>query len=100
MDCIKTSIFFCLDLKRDAFHANPPVVYTLVAELSEDTLPSGTNPSENNRIVGHVLYYKTYSTWKGQAMHLEDIFVQPEYRFKGVGEKFLTHLANVRKNSS
>ena len=41
-----------------------------------------------NLIVGFALYYIRYSTWKGQAMYLEDIIVTEAMRGKGVG-KFL-----------
>ena len=39
-------------------------------------------------IQGFALYYIRYSTWKGQAMYLEDILVTNEMRGKGIG-KFL-----------
>jgi GNAT superfamily N-acetyltransferase len=40
---------------------------------------------DNDRIVGLALYYFSYSTWKGRAMHLEDLIVTHEYRKKGLG---------------
>ena len=39
----------------------------------------------NGRTVGFALYYIRYSTWKGQRMYLEDIYIEPEYRRLGVG---------------
>ncbi|MCC6288446.1 MAG: GNAT family N-acetyltransferase [Chitinophagaceae bacterium] len=36
-------------------------------------------------IVGFALYYIRYSTWKGQAMYLEDILVTNDMRGKGIG---------------
>jgi len=94
-----------LDLKRDAFHTSPPAVYVLVAEL-ELSSPGPVSSelyerspleseSENKRIIGYALYYKTYSAWKGKALHMEDLFVRPEYRSKGVGEKILKYLGQV-----
>jgi len=77
------------DLKRDAFHTAPPLLNILVAELSS------AESEKDKVIVGYALYYKTYSTWKGKALHLEDLFVQPQYRFKGVGEKLLGKLAQI-----
>jgi GNAT superfamily N-acetyltransferase len=38
------------------------------------------------KIVGFALYYIRYSTWKGQAMYLEDLIVTSEMRGKGVGK--------------
>ncbi len=39
----------------------------------------------DNEIIGMVLFYQRYSTWKGKAIHLEDLIVQQKYRGKGVG---------------
>jgi len=37
-------------------------------------------------IQGFALYYIRYSTWKGQAMYLEDIIVTETARGKGIGK--------------
>ena len=34
------------------------------------------------KIVGYALYFYTYSTWKGRAMYLDDLYVMPEFRGK------------------
>lgn len=39
------------------------------------------------KIVGMVLYYPAYSTWKGKMMYLEDFVVLEEYRRYGVGSQ-------------
>ncbi|MCG8327492.1 MAG: GNAT family N-acetyltransferase [Chitinophagales bacterium] len=39
------------------------------------------------KIVGMVLYYPAYSTWKGKMMYLEDFVVLEEYRGYGVGSQ-------------
>ncbi len=36
-------------------------------------------------IVGMALFYPRYSTWKGRALHLEDLIVKEEYRGNGIG---------------
>ena len=38
-------------------------------------------------IIGMALYYPRYSTWKGPTLHLEDLYVQPEFRKGGLGKK-------------
>ena len=50
-----------------------PVWWALVAEVEE-------------KIVGFALYYIRYSTWKGQAMYLEDILITNEMRGHGIGK--------------
>lgn len=42
---------------------------------------------DGSKIIGMVLYYMTFSTWKGKCMYLEDFFVLPEYRKLGIGQQ-------------
>jgi len=37
-------------------------------------------------IVGMVLYYMTFSTWKGKSLYLEDFYVKDDYRQFGIGQ--------------
>lgn len=32
--------------------------------------------------VGYSLYFYTYSSWKGRAVYMEDLYVMPEFRGK------------------
>lgn len=47
---------------------------------------------ENDFIHGFALYYIRYSTWKGQAMYLEDIIVTESSRGKGIGKLLMDRL--------
>lgn len=40
---------------------------------------------ENDQILGMVLYYTTYSTWKGKMLYLEDFIVKESERGRGIG---------------
>lgn len=60
------------DLLDDGFGENP-AFNVFVAQLE-------------NEIVGIALFYKRYSTWKGKAIHLEDLIVQEKHRAKGIGK--------------
>ncbi|TCK72708.1 GNAT family N-acetyltransferase [Acidipila rosea] len=44
---------------------------------------------------GFALYFPVYSTWEGRSLHLEDIFVKPEFRGRGIGKKLLTSVAAI-----
>jgi L-amino acid N-acyltransferase YncA len=59
----------------------------------------GSNPvwwafcaEENGIVQGFALYYIRYSTWKGQAMYLEDILVTESMRGKGMGKLLFDRL--------
>ena len=47
---------------------------------------------ENGIIHGFALYYIRYSTWKGQALYLEDIVVTEKMRGKGIGKLLFDRL--------
>jgi len=38
-------------------------------------------------VVGMILYYMTYSTWKGRMLYLEDFVVKEAFRQKGIGQQ-------------
>ncbi len=52
---------------------------------------------ENGVIQGFALYYIRYSTWKGQAMYLEDILVTEAARGKGIGKVLFDRLIDEAK---
>ncbi len=46
--------------------------------------------------VGIALYYRTVNTFRGQiGMFLEDLFVEPDMRGKGIGIALIRHLAQI-----
>ena len=45
---------------------------------------------------GFALFFHNFSTWLGQrGLYLEDLFVRPEARGRGVGRALLVHLARL-----
>ena len=45
---------------------------------------------------GFCLYFYNWSTWLGRpGLYLEDLFVRPPFRGKGIGKALLIHLAQV-----
>ncbi|MGC2399025.1 MAG: GNAT family N-acetyltransferase [Acidobacteriaceae bacterium] len=68
------------DLLRDGFGAQP-CFECLIAE------------NEQDKAVGFALYFYNYSTWRGrQGIHLEDLFVLPEFRGQGIGKALLARV--------
>lgn len=68
------------DLARDLFGAEPRI-FCEIAEW-------------DGRPVGFVLWFYTYSTFQGRhGIWLEDLYVQPDQRGRGIGKALLQHLA-------
>jgi GNAT superfamily N-acetyltransferase len=68
-----------LDHFAESGFGEKPVWWAFVAKVHD--------PGEaEEKIVGFALYYIRYSTWKGQAMYLEDILVTESMRGKAVGK--------------
>ncbi|HJW47551.1 MAG TPA: GNAT family N-acetyltransferase, partial [Lysobacter sp.] len=45
---------------------------------------------------GFALFFHNFSTWLGQrGLYLEDLFVRPEYRGRGVGQVLMAYLARL-----
>jgi len=73
-----------LDHFTESGFGKQPVWWAFVAEVDEV-------------IVGFALYYIRYSTWKGQAMYLEDILITNAMRGKGIGKLLFDRLIEEAK---
>ena len=51
----------------------------------------------NGRVEGFALYYIRFSTWKGQRLYLEDLYVTDEMRGKGIGKLLFDKLIDEVK---
>jgi GNAT superfamily N-acetyltransferase len=55
----------------------------------------------NHVPISFALYFYNFSTFLGRpGIYLEDLFVKPEARGKGVGQKMLTYLAHLAKSKN
>jgi GNAT superfamily N-acetyltransferase len=79
----------------DSGFGERPVWWAFVASTPNpfSTSGEGEPDSANVEVIhGFALYYIRYSTWKGQAMYLEDIIVTESARGNGIGKLLMDRL--------
>ena len=78
----------------DAVEATEPM---LAAALFGEAPVASCHVAEvDGAVVGFALWYVTFSTWKGlPGLWLEDLFVRPSARGRGLGKALLQELARV-----
>ena len=103
---------------RPATRADAPLITSLVreladyekalheAQLTEEQLSGalfGDSPAlfghvaeHGGEVVGVALWFLNFSTWRGtHGIYLEDLYVQPGHRGRGLGKELLRQLAAV-----
>ena len=76
-----------------------------VVATEEDFLRHGFGPQprfsvllaeEDGQVAGFALWFFTFSTWLGSpGLYLEDLFVRPELRGRGIGKSIMLELARI-----
>ncbi|HLK49807.1 MAG TPA: GNAT family N-acetyltransferase [Bryobacteraceae bacterium] len=73
------------DLLRDALFGARPAVEGLVAALDDE-------------VAGYALFFHNFSSWRGKrGVFLEDIFVRPELRGRGIGKALFTAVTRTAR---
>ena len=49
-------------------------------------------------VVGVAVFFRSYSTWEGECMYLEDLFVRQEHRGQGAGSALLRAVATLARH--
>lgn len=62
-----------------------------------EPFPSPQRGEGQGEVIGFIMYYIRYSTWKGQRMYLEDFIVTEQARSKGVGKMLFDRLIEEAK---
>jgi len=79
-ECIATE-----DLIREALFGARPVAEVLLAYWADEP-------------AGFALYLRNFSTFLGQTgIYLEDLFVEPAFRGRGIGKALMVYLARITR---
>ncbi|XP_054655949.1 thialysine N-epsilon-acetyltransferase isoform X2 [Dunckerocampus dactyliophorus] len=74
------------DLEQDGFSKNP-FFHCVIAEVPQQ--------HKSHTKIGFALYFYSYSAWRGRAVYMEDLYVMPEFRGKGVGKALMSKVAQL-----
>jgi ribosomal protein S18 acetylase RimI-like enzyme len=44
------------------------------------------------------VFFHYYSTWRGPGLYLEDLYVSPEFRRRGIGKALLARVARIAED--
>ncbi|MFP5230345.1 MAG: N-acetyltransferase family protein [Acidobacteriota bacterium] len=101
----RADVGLILEFIRDLaeYEREPGAVRVTEAELLRDGFPEAGSEryfetliaEEGGEPAGFALFHPVYSTWRGRAMHLEDLFVRPRFRGRGIGRTLLEKVAAI-----
>ena len=75
------------DIARDGFGPRPKF-RAVIAE-------------SDGQVAGYALFFEFYSSFQGRTgLFLDDIFVRPQFRHKGIGKALLAHVASIAWNEN
>ena len=69
-------------------------------DFSAGVFDSYVAVSDHNQIIGMILYYTAYSTWRGKMLYLEDFVVTEQCRKFGVGQLLFDKFIQIAKESN
>jgi GNAT superfamily N-acetyltransferase len=102
---VKADAQLIVELIRDLaeYEREPDKAIATTEDILRDGFTDGSAPKFrvviaewDGAIAGFALFFYNYSTWWGRpGIHLEDLFVKPQFRGKGIGKALLVHLAQI-----
>ena len=67
--------------------------------LFEKKIATAVIAEFDGKTVGYAIYYPIFGSFSAKAnIHLEDLFIIPEFRHQGLGKKFFFELSKMIKN--
>ncbi len=81
------------------FERRPEALKNSLSKMKKesDYLKGFVVENSEKKLVGYTTWYLAYHTWTGKAMHLDDLYLKPEFRGLGAGKALITKVITLAK---
>lgn len=73
------------------FQKMPDKMINNVEKMTEesDYLNGYVIENDSGGLIGYATYFYAYFTWIGKSLYMDDLYVRPDYRRQGLGQKLI-----------
>lgn len=85
-----------------AFQKMPDKMINSVEKMTAESnyLTGFVVENDSGELIGYATYFYAYYTWIGKSLYMDDLYVKPEYRRKGLGQKLIESVINKAKTDN
>lgn len=69
-------------------------------ELESEFIKGFVIENELGELIGYATCFNAYFTWIGKSLYMDDLYVKPEYRGKGLGQKLIMSVIDKAKKEN
>lgn len=87
------------------FEKEPEKVRTTEADIARDGFGANAEfraliAESDGQAAGFALFFPYYSTWRGAGLYLEDLYVRPQFRGRGIGTALFARAARIAEQEN
>lgn len=81
------------------FQKTPERMTNTLAQMQQekDFFHAFVAVNEQDKLVGYGTWFFTYHTWVGKSLYMDDLYVSPDYRGTGLGQRLFDNVLEVAK---